>query len=82
MVASQAVFPPLIYTLITRIGWRETWVVLAVIVWALLVPVALVLVRRSPESVGLRPDGLEPATASVGGLAQRTGGTTRPPNRR
>lgn len=65
MVVSQAVFPPLIHTLITRIGWRETWVVLAVIVWVLLVPVALVLVRRNPESVGLRPDGLEPATASV-----------------
>jgi MFS family permease len=58
MVASQAVFPPLIHTLITRIGWRETWVVMAIVVWVLLVPVAVFIIRRSPESVGLRPDGL------------------------
>lgn len=58
MVASQAVFPPLIHTLITHVGWRQTWVVLGIIVWVLLIPVALLLVRRSPESVGLRPDGV------------------------
>jgi len=65
MVASQAVFPPLIHTLITHIGWRDTWVVLAVVVWVLLVPVAVFIIRRSPESVGLRPDGLvAPSTPS------------------
>ncbi len=63
MVASQATFPPLIHTLITRIGWRDTWVVLAIIVWVVLIPVAIVLVRRSPESVGLRPDGATAPTA-------------------
>jgi MFS family permease len=58
MVASQAVFPPLIHTLITQIGWRDTWVVLGVMVWVLLIPVAIILVRRTPESVGLHPDGV------------------------
>jgi len=57
MVLSQATFPPLIHILITRIGWRDTWVVLAIIIWTVLIPVAIVLVRRSPESVGLLPDG-------------------------
>ena len=63
MVASQAVFPPLIHTLITRIGWRDTWVVLAIIVWVIVIPVAIVLIRRSPESVGLRPDGVKASAA-------------------
>jgi MFS family permease len=57
MVASQAIFPPLIHTLNTQIGWRQTWVVLGIIVWVVLIPVAVVFVRRTPESVGLVPDG-------------------------
>lgn len=57
MVASQAIFPPLIHTLNTQIGWRQTWVVLGIIVWSVLIPVAVVFVRRTPESVGLLPDG-------------------------
>ncbi len=61
MVASQAIFPPLIHTLNTQIGWRQTWVVLGIIVWAVLIPVAVLFIRRTPESVGLLPDG---ATAS------------------
>ena len=55
---SVAVLPILIHTLITQMGWRNTWLVLAIVIWiALLLPAAL-LVRRSPESVGLLPDGL------------------------
>ena len=57
MVGSQAIFPPLIHTLITQIGWRGTWVVLAVMVWVILIPIAVIVIRRTPESVGLLPDG-------------------------
>lgn len=53
MVAGQATFPPLAQALIGSRGWREAWIVLAVIVWAVLLPVAILLVRRSPESVGV-----------------------------
>ncbi len=53
---SQAVFPPLIHTLITHTGWRNTWVLLAFIIWIVLLLPAAFLVRRSPESVGLLPD--------------------------
>ena len=57
MAASQAIFPPLIHKLVTEVDWRGAWVVLAILTWgALLLPVTL-LVRRSPESVGLTPDG-------------------------
>ena len=56
-VISQAVFPPLIFLLISHVGWRSTWVVLALFIWVMTVLPAIVLVRRSPESIGLLPDG-------------------------
>jgi MFS family permease len=56
MPASQATFPPLIFFLVSTIGWRNAWTVLGLMIWGALIPLAL-LVRRSPESVGLLPDG-------------------------
>ena len=57
----QATFPLLIHLLIGEFGWRGAWVILAFIIWgALLIP-SILLVRRSPESVGLLPDGDRPA---------------------
>ncbi|MFC1935589.1 MFS transporter [Chloroflexota bacterium] len=56
-VISQAVFPPLIFLLISHVDWRSTWIVLALLIWAMTVLPAIVLVRRSPESIGLLPDG-------------------------
>ncbi len=55
------VFVPLNAFLIETIGWRSTWVVLALITWLLLVPLALVVMRRQPEDIGLLPDGDQPA---------------------
>ncbi len=54
---SAAVFPILIHTLIADSGWRNVWLVLAVIIWSVLLLPALLLVRRSPESAGVLPDG-------------------------
>ena len=48
---------PLVGTLVQRWGWRDAWLAVG---WALiagLAPLALVVVRRSPESCGLAPDG-------------------------
>ena len=56
-VISQAVFPLLIILLISHLDWRTTWVVLALIIWTMTVLPAIVLVRRSPESIGVLPDG-------------------------
>jgi sugar phosphate permease len=52
-----AVFPILIHYLIAQGGWRNAWMVLAFIIWGTLLLPAVLLVRRSPEAVGLRPDG-------------------------
>jgi sugar phosphate permease len=55
--ASQAVFPLLVYQLISHYGWRNAWAGLALVVWAVLLLPAMLFVRRTPESVGLLPDG-------------------------
>ncbi len=74
MAASQASFPPLIYLLISNYGWRNAWVVLGFIIWAVVILPSLLLVRRSPEAVGLLPDGDSAAATApgAGGDSSRT----------
>jgi MFS family permease len=50
---------------VNSVGWRDGYVVMACLLWALLVPAAL-LMRSAPEDYGLVPDGgspLEPVRA-------------------
>jgi sugar phosphate permease len=56
---SLAVIPLLARTLIDQIGWREAYVVLGVMVWVLVIPLALFVIRERPEDVGLFPDGAD-----------------------
>ena len=53
---AQISLPPLVFMLIVTTGWRDAWMILGVAIWFLLLPPAILLVRRSPESVGLKPD--------------------------
>jgi OFA family oxalate/formate antiporter-like MFS transporter len=43
--------------LIVSVGWRESWMVFGMATIALVVAPALLLVKRSPEEIGLNPDG-------------------------
>lgn len=68
---STATLPPLARLLIDNIGWRESYLVFGSAIWAVVVPVAILLVRNRPEDVGLHPDGADeppvgeaPVTAS------------------
>lgn len=70
MAASQASFPPLIYLLISNYGWRNAWVVLGFIIWAVVILPSLLLVRRSPEAVGLLPDGDSASATGATGRAR------------
>jgi MFS family permease len=63
-IAGQATFPPALHFLIARTDWRTAWVVQAALVWALLLPPVLLFVQRTPESMGLRPDGDPPRAAT------------------
>jgi predicted MFS family arabinose efflux permease len=71
-------FVPLTQILIDVVGWRAAWVWLAIIGAGLIVPLALLFVRRQPEDMGLLPDGAaQLAAASTSQLA-----TAPPPDER
>ncbi|MBI3954141.1 MAG: MFS transporter [Chloroflexi bacterium] len=52
-----ATLTPITAFLIDGYGWRAAWVVLGLLVWAIIIPLALLVMRRQPEDMGLRPDG-------------------------
>ena len=77
--ASNAVIPPVSRALIEDIGWRETYAVLGIMVWVLVIPATLILVRNTPEEVGLHPDG---ASGPPAGEAPRTEAEQGPDKRK
>lgn len=56
---ANAALPPATQFLIGSFGWREAYMALGMMVWVLLIPAAILIVRDRPESVGLLPDGDE-----------------------
>ena len=54
--ASGAVLAPVITFMVATSGWRSGWVLMAVIFFVVLLPISLLMIR-SPEDVGLTPDG-------------------------
>jgi MFS family permease len=50
---------PIVGSLVQAFGWRQAWLAVGVALIAILAPLAWVVVRRSPEAVGLTPDGGE-----------------------
>jgi MFS family permease len=51
---------PLVGSLVQSRGWRIAWFAVGAAILALLVPLALLFVRRNPESMGLVADGMDP----------------------
>ena len=71
---AKVCMPVLVAWLLVSLGWRQTWTVFAVLTMALLVLPALLVIRRSPEEMGLRPDGetsSEDSTPSKGRLRDK-----------
>jgi MFS transporter, OFA family, oxalate/formate antiporter len=54
---AKVCMPILAAWLLVSLGWRQTWMVFGFLTVALLVLPALLVVRRSPEELGLLPDG-------------------------
>lgn len=52
----QRVYLPLLENLISTYGWRQTWVILGVVMGVVVVPVWWLLMRNTPESYGMQPD--------------------------
>jgi MFS family permease len=64
-MTGMSLLVPAVTWLILTTGWRLTYVVIAGIVLALVMPLCLWVLRDSPESVGLTPDG-RPLVAAAG----------------
>lgn len=58
------IFVPLTQWLIAHHGWRGAFAWLAVIVLGAALPPVALFMRRSPEAMGLRPDGEPPASGA------------------
>jgi OFA family oxalate/formate antiporter-like MFS transporter len=56
--------------LLIMLGWRQTWLVFGIVSALLLVLPALLVIRRSPEEMGLYPDGA-PKPAIINSVATR-----------
>jgi MFS family permease len=72
---ASPIFIPLAGWLVPHIGWRETLVVFGLTHLCVALPLALVMVRRYPEDMGLFPDGAssaaEAATTPMTGVGVR-----------
>ncbi len=51
------IFSPLITSWISNYGWRTTYLIYAVVIAAIALPVSLFIFIRSPEDIGLKPYG-------------------------
>jgi MFS family permease len=56
---SKVCIPVMTATLFVWAGWRGTWSIFGIITLVLIVIPALLFLRRSPEDMGLKPDGDE-----------------------
>ena len=51
------VLSPLSQFLIDNVGWRDTWLIMAVMGTIVTILVAVLIIRRQPDDMGLLPDG-------------------------
>lgn len=65
---AKVCMPVLAAWLILSFGWRHTWFIFGILTIVLLVLPALLIVRRSPESMGLKPDGAGAAAGEIDDL--------------
>ncbi|HTY80641.1 MAG TPA: MFS transporter [Candidatus Bathyarchaeia archaeon] len=71
-MTGMSLLVPVVAWLIVTIGWRMTYGVIGLVVMAGILPLCLLVVRDSPESIGLAPDGETSAESSISGASTRT----------
>lgn len=75
---SKVLIPVVTATLFVWVGWRWTWSIFGVVTLILIVIPAVIFMRRSPEEMGLKPDGgEEPLTGSPSPTNERDEKTPR-----
>ena len=68
---AKVCMPILAAWLLVILGWRQTWFVFGLTTMVLLVLPALLVIRRSPEDMGLRPDGAAESVVTTSSVASR-----------
>jgi MFS family permease len=63
-IGFMAAFPT-VGALIQRWGWRDAWLSIGVALVVVLAPLALIVVRATPEALGVAPDGDLPASIAA-----------------
>jgi MFS family permease len=48
---------PIVGSMVQSVGWRTAWLSIGIALITVLAPLAWLLIRRSPEAIGLNPDG-------------------------
>ena len=56
---------PLTQYLIDNVGWRDSWLILSALGTMVTILVAVLIIRRQPQDMGLRPDGDEETASGV-----------------
>lgn len=66
---AKVTMPLFAASLFVWVGWRQTWAVFGILALVLVVGPAIAFIRRSPEDMGLHPDG-EPLPHPAGSSSQ------------
>ncbi len=61
------VVAPIAGWLVSELGWRTAWAVLGLVMIVTIAPISALFMRRQPEDIGLRPDGLKVESAGNNG---------------
>jgi len=70
---AKVCMPMIAAWLLVTFGWRQTWFIFGIATMALLVLPALLVIRRSPEEMGLHPDGArEPPSVAASTAARKS----------
>lgn len=75
---AKVLIPIVTATLFVWVGWRATWAIFGLLTLILVVIPAALFMRRSPEEMGLKPDGIdEPMESSAELAPKRDAGALR-----
>jgi MFS family permease len=71
-MAGMSLMVPMVAWLILTLGWRMTYAAIGLFVLVCMLPLCLLVVRNSPESMGLHPDGAPGPVERGAAGAERT----------
>ena len=71
-MAGMSLMVPVVAWLILTLGWRAAYIAIGFFVLVVLLPLCLLVVRDSPESLGLEPDGVARTTSTAAVTRERT----------